>query len=136
MRTCSTCKNEYENYGQRCSLCRPCKRAYDKQWYAKQSKASKRRKQDLQNIRRETTRDWVRDYRKNKGCKDCGTDDFRVLEFDHLPEHEKEFNVADGVAIGYGKEKILKEMEKCEVVCANCHRIRTHQRITEHSSAW
>jgi hypothetical protein len=55
-------------------------------------------------------------------CADCGESDPIVLEFDHLGD--KLFNI--GEALTYRNwESILAEIEKCEVVCANCHRRRT-----------
>lgn len=63
-----------------------------------------------------------------KGCMDCGYRLHHVaLDFDHRDGETKEFTIAQ--AIGTCKwERILKEVEKCDVVCANCHRIRTHIR--------
>jgi hypothetical protein len=55
-------------------------------------------------------------------CVDCGEDDVLVLEFDHMSE--KEFGIANGVR-SRSWDAVLREMEKCEVVCANCHRRRT-----------
>jgi hypothetical protein len=58
-------------------------------------------------------------------CADCGETDPLVLEFDHLSD--KAFNVCSGLA-DRNWETILAEIEKCEVVCANCHRRRTARR--------
>lgn len=63
----------------------------------------------------------------NNKCKDCGEKDFRVLEFDHLGDEKKEANVAS--FIGRNWVKALAEAMKCEVVCANCHKIRTFERF-------
>lgn len=57
-------------------------------------------------------------------CADCGIDDERVFEFDHL--HSKEKSI--GPLLTGSWEKALKELEKCELVCGNCHNIRTHER--------
>lgn len=63
-----------------------------------------------------------------QGCTDCGYRDHPVApDFDHV-RGEKLFSVGSGVARRW--ELILAEMEKCEVVCSNCHRIRTHERRT------
>ena len=61
-----------------------------------------------------------------KGCKDCGIKDFRVLDFDHL--RDKIINLAVMIGEGWAKSKIVAEIAKCEVRCANCHRIKTWQR--------
>ena len=72
-----------------------------------------------------------------KGCVDCGYDASGYsLQFDHLPGHEKLYEVSR--MAGHAKVKILKEIEKCEVVCANCHALRTvernNQRRTENKT--
>lgn len=64
----------------------------------------------------------------NSSCVDCGNKDIRVLEFDHKPEYTKTSNISSMVRKQASWESILKEMEKCDVVCCNCHSIRTHTR--------
>lgn len=65
---------------------------------------------------------------KDRPCTDCGIQyPYYVMDFDHLPQYIKSFSM-NGQARGYKEETILKEAAKCEVVCSNCHRIRTHQR--------
>lgn len=63
---------------------------------------------------------------ENSECKDCRIADPRVLEFDHLDRKEKSFNIARAIA-GSTRSwaSIKKEIDKCDIVCANCHRIRT-----------
>lgn len=64
---------------------------------------------------------------KRKPCADCGKRFPSVaMEFDHLPGHKKLFKISD--ATNYSKEKLRAEIAKTEVVCANCHAIRTHRR--------
>ena len=71
----------------------------------------------------------VQDYKVEKGCADCGYNQHpAALDFDHLPGTEKLFNVSGRVA--RSPEVVFAEMEKREVVCANCHRIRTFLRGT------
>lgn len=68
------------------------------------------------------------EYKKTHGCLDCGEKDHRVIEFDHL--RDKKFNISEMVRC-YSTEKMLEEIGKCDVVCANCHRIRTWNRTHE-----
>ena len=65
----------------------------------------------------------VVNYLKEHPCVDCGETDPIVLEFDHIRDKHKEISrlISDGVSF----EMIQKEIEKCEVRCANCHRKRT-----------
>ena len=59
-------------------------------------------------------------------CADCGETDPIVLEFDHL--RDKLYNISSMVRTVLSWAPIRREIEKCEVVCANCHRRRTAQR--------
>ncbi|SFR36592.1 hypothetical protein SAMN04488591_0692 [Microbacterium azadirachtae] len=62
-------------------------------------------------------------------CVDCGINDPVVLEFDHLPEFAKRFEIARAITASTRSwATIAAEMAKCEVVCANCHRRRTAKR--------
>lgn len=70
----------------------------------------------------------VSDYKMAKGCADCGYSTHpAALEFDHLPGSVKSFNIMEKVG-SYSREKIWAEISKCEVVCANCHAVRTATR--------
>lgn len=62
---------------------------------------------------------------KQSVCIGCGEVNPIVLEFDHKDGVEKIESVGRMVGNGYSWETIEKEIEKCEIRCANCHRIRT-----------
>ncbi len=61
-------------------------------------------------------------------CVDCGNTDPRVLEFDHV-RGEKAHNVSELKSLKFSWEAILKEIEKCDIRCANCHRIKTFKQF-------
>lgn len=64
---------------------------------------------------------------KDRPCMDCGNNYPKIcMDFDHL--QNKKFNISWAVNKGVGFFRLKKEIEKCEVVCSNCHRIRTHNR--------
>lgn len=64
---------------------------------------------------------------KSKPCADCGVQyPYYVMEFDHV-RGDKVGNV-NNLRWSKGIAKIAEEIAKCEVVCANCHRQRTHDR--------
>ena len=54
-----------------------------------------------------------------KSCQICGERDPRCLDFHHRNPSEKTVGIAWGRA---GLDTLLKEIEKCDVLCANCHR--------------
>ena len=62
------------------------------------------------------------DYLKDHPCVDCGESNPIMLEFDHLKD--KKYGISNMMQ-NYTWEQILQEIEKCEVVCANHHKVRT-----------
>ncbi len=101
------------------------KRAYDRACYAKQSKECRARKARLQKERRHNNLSIVREYKAGKGCLDCGESNPLVLDFDHVDRAKKSFTISNAVRLGWSIARIMEEINKCDVVCANCHRIRT-----------
>lgn len=68
----------------------------------------------------------IRDIKTNAYCKDCNKQyPYYVLDFDHIKD--KKFTIGHFYKAS-SKEKLLEEISKCELVCSNCHRIRTHNR--------
>ncbi|HTK10171.1 MAG TPA: hypothetical protein VL485_23555 [Ktedonobacteraceae bacterium] len=66
-------------------------------------------------------------YLSEHPCVDCGHTDVRVLEFDHV-RGEKVESIARLVRLATSWPTIDAEIAKCEVRCANCHRIKTNER--------
>ena len=76
---------------------------------------------------REMIRKYIQDYKEEIGCIDCGEKyPYFILDLDHLKD--KKFNLSRFWNSTNDIEKVKEEMAKCEVVCSNCHRIRTHSR--------
>lgn len=94
-------------------------------WYPKNKK--KHISYVRRNKQRVTT--FIEGYKKGHSCVDCGFSgaDFPyVLDFDHLNAGtSKKFNIGNWSRSVLSIEAIQMEIEKCELVCANCHRIRT-----------
>ncbi len=76
-----------------------------------------------------STRRYLRElawrYKKLKGCIDCGNKDPRTLDYDHV-RGVKENNVSYMWKWSYSVMKLKKEIRKCDIRCANCHRIKTY----------
>lgn len=72
---------------------------------------------------------WIdTNFKIGKPCSDCGVCyPPYVMDFDHLPGTNKQFGIGSGV-LRNGKKKLALEISKCELVCANCHRERSHRR--------
>jgi hypothetical protein len=112
--------------GQRDTFCRPCRKAYGREHYlANRQRYVDQARITKQRLARERTA-YLFEFFEAHPCRDCGETDPMVLEFDHL--RDKRFNI--GSALPYRNwASILAEIEKCDVVCANCHRRRTARRI-------
>jgi hypothetical protein len=68
---------------------------------------------------------------KGAPCDDCSCSfDACCMDFDHRDGTTKSYNVGSMFAHHYSRELIEAEIAKCDLVCANCHRIRTRDRRT------
>ena len=128
---CSACEqtkgtDEFNKYGAGLQArCRSCQKA----WYQenKPSHIANVKARMRSNGRRSRAR--VAEIKAERGCTDCGEADPIVLDFDHLSD--KEINVSMAIGQGWSDARIDAEIAKCEVVCANCHRRRTHRRSAD-----
>ena len=102
-------------------------RKYHRAWYQKNKDKRKKQIYKANRQRIADNKNLVIDYLKVHPCVDCSESNIIVLEFDHT-EDNKTMNVCTMVASSYSWKTIEKEIEKCDVVCANCHRIRTAER--------
>ncbi len=63
-------------------------------------------------------------------CLDCkGIFPYCAMDWDHKPEHPKSFGIGSQgqyTATPTRIQKVEKEIDKCSLVCSNCHRVRTH----------
>lgn len=125
MKTCSKCNieklesefNKKKNALQAfCKLCnsQSLKEHYkkNKEYYLSKSRTVKNR-----------TKKWLLDFLSDKHCVDCGVANPIVLTFDHKDPKTKEICIAR--AHSYSLKKLQQEIIKCEIICANCHAIRT-----------
>lgn len=127
-KTCSRCgykglENEFCQGSRQTGWCLPCKRKYDVDYYAQMGEKRKFARYEVRQRRVASLRQKIFSYLENQPCVDCGETDPVVLEFDHRNPEEKEFNLAE--APNHTWERIKKELEKCDVRCANCHKRKT-----------
>lgn len=129
---CSICKKQLDtDQFYRCSsrkdglatACKKCVRKSGRKHYENNKEyyiqKSDRRKKEIQELIQE---------KKECPCTDCKKRfPFYVMDFDHREGEEKDFIVSRGWLTG-SKKRVLDEIAKCDVVCANCHRIRTYRR--------
>ena len=88
-----------------------------RKWY----RANAKRKLGWQARRRDEIRAWWRELKSTKPCKRCGESDPDCLQFHHRDPRSKKMTLARAVNGAWSRERILEEVEKCDVLCANCH---------------
>jgi hypothetical protein len=102
--------------------CRDCNKAYHyKHWDRHMAQIRERSERVLAENKRR-----IIDYLRTHPCVDCGEPDIIVLEFDHL--RDKTAPVIAMLLQKHVWSRVVEEIAKCEVVCANCHRRRTARR--------
>lgn len=115
--------------------CRYCNEEYPIDFYEKANtiKGKTYRRWKCRNCYREMKKEricklriWLTSLRKTLKCKECGEDRYYILDFHHKDNHTKETSISLAYLRGWGKERILTEIDKCDVYCSNCHRELHH----------
>ena len=88
-----------------------------RRWYAKNAA----KKVAWQARRRDELRAWLLALKSELACTGCGESSIECLQFHHVDATTKEIEVAKAIVDGWSKARILGEMQKCVVLCANCH---------------
>lgn len=127
---CSKCKQDLpeekfaidkQRKSGRSYRCKGCQKKLSKSHYEK-NKDSYRQSN---NRRMQKLWDWLFSYKSTLKCERCGFSHPVALDFHHRNGEEKTDTIAQLLADTKNKEKVLEEIAKCDVLCANCHRI-TH----------
>ncbi len=141
MKVCSKCgkrkclssfnwSNEKKGYKR--GECKKCALSIVSDWWKKTS-PEKRKEQYKQSViyqskRADRNSSWLAGYLKVHPCTKCGESRILTLELHHINPENKSYKVSDLVSKGCSLKLIIVEIGKCDVLCANCHRIETaHQ---------
>ncbi len=130
MKLCGSCLalkplDECHRRGQgRQTWCKPCRRLYDREYHHR----TRERRLAQKRLQHKRMVAWYRDLKSSTPCADCGsTFNHAAMSWDHLPGFEKLDDVSSLVS-RHNKALILAEIQKCELVCANCHAVRSFER--------
>ncbi len=99
---------------------------YRRNWYKQNKKAEVNRVL----LRKEELRIWFRNYKSNLSCAVCNESHPACIDFHHKQPSKKDKEVSKLVSSGASKKRILNEISKCQVLCANCHRKLHYDKIT------
>ena len=93
-------------------------RRYMKEWYADN------KQKHIQYVANRTheLRQWLKELKATLECYKCGESHVSCMDFHHRDPKEKEIGISQIFIKGWGKERILEEIAKCDVLCSNCHR--------------
>ena len=97
--------------------CRECQKNYRKTHYEQNKEKYIKKAKKY----RDTFVEWFTDYKKTLKCEVCGDNRYWVLDFHHKDPKEKDIEVSVLVR-RCNKKKLIEEVNKCMVVCSNCHR--------------
>lgn len=108
---------------------------YDEKYYKDgQNKLSARRSSLVHKKKKYLLLRALADRELTRGCIDCGEKDPRVLDFDHVLGIKKT-EVSKMVWNSASIASFYREVEKCEIRCANCHRRITARRKIEKAAS-
>jgi hypothetical protein len=135
MKICAKCKESksksefgFKEKGRLQPYCRPCNNEHNREYYANNKEKQKSVVLARNQRYRNELKIWIRDLKESSPCLDCKISyPWYVMDYDHIGD-DKEFNISYMVASVYSRANIEKEIAKCELVCANCHRERTFNR--------
>lgn len=105
------------------SICRDCSKNRSRQYYSDNKDVHYKKTYNAKQERIGKNQEYIKTLLHLKGCFDCGEKDPVVLEFDHLVD--KKFNISKMLNSGYSLQSLKKEIAKCAIRCANCHRRKT-----------
>lgn len=110
------CKDGLQKY------CKICQSYYNRQYYANNKDSQSIRVKKNRELSRQKVYNFLKKYYNNDlKCAHCGESDVRCLQFHHNDPIKKESYITTMCYQGYGIEKIKKELDKCVLLCANCH---------------
>ena len=118
--------NYHINRKENCQICKDAINAIARANYVPKIKAQKQSPA----VRKRNRRDWLVDQKMSRvACMDCGlkveAHITYVFDYDHRDPHLKSFAISEYLH-QYTEYRLLQEMDKCDLVCAICHRHRTH----------
>lgn len=73
-------------------------------------------------INKKKSKEWFKKFLENKCCTICKESDSATFDFHHLDPNKKEHNIGKLAGTTYSIKKLQKELEKCVLLCSNCHR--------------
>ena len=94
---------------------------FQKEWYQKNKERLKEKHKAYRKEHKPTVMAWFVEYKKTLCCVRCGESHPACLQFHHRDSSSKRFTISAAVRLCVCIEELLEEMNKCDVLCGNCH---------------
>ena len=102
--------------------CKSCDSAYHREYWKDFPERRVIIKENLKKHKGQVAEKIVAHFKENP-CAKCGETNILKLEFDHL--RDKKFNISEGITLGFAWKRMEKEINKCQVLCVNCHAVKS-----------
>ena len=132
MKKCTTCKQEKDlsDFGKHKitkdgykHVCKDCTKKNNERY--SNLEGAKEIKTERNRLAKEKVKQAYYEYMKDKKCMLCEENHIACLDFDHRDQTTKSHNVSSMLTDRRSWSSVLKEINKCDILCANCHRKRT-----------
>lgn len=114
------------------SWCKTCNKQYHHEYFKNNPERRKTIKRNSLALRKKVELKLIEHLKANP-CP-CGETNILTLQFDHL--RDKKFEISLGICRAYTWEKLKVEIDKCQVLCANCHIIKTSHQVNNWKVKW
>jgi len=132
---CCTCNEEklltefnFKNINRNilhCSCKECCKVTREKNYKKNKQITFDRNKRNRTKVKK-----WLEEFKNTLSCIKCGENHPACLDFHHRDPSNKEYTISYMLAGTFSLEKLKKEIEKCDVLCSNCHRKLHYDEVT------
>jgi hypothetical protein len=96
-------------------------KGYNREYYQRNRKHLLEKQREKNRRLAGNRRKWLVEYKRTLSCIRCGENHPATLTFHHKKSTDKSFEIGNAIALGVSLQKLIAEIEKCEVLCANCH---------------
>ena len=98
------------------------RREYNRQYNKKYYEQDPNRQIKRNKARVRSVRDWLDELKKTAYCANCGENHPACLDYHHADPSQKEYLISYIAYTGRGLKRVKQEIDKCIVLCSNCHR--------------
>ena len=96
-------------------------RSYNRSYYERNREKLLKRQAEKNRRFADNRRKWLVEFKRTLKCVRCNESHPATITFHHKDSSEKSFEIGNAIGLGVSLKRLIAEIEKCEVICANCH---------------